>query len=100
MDEPTASLDFGNQVTVLSVVKRLAGRGLAVLLSTHDPDHAFSVGTRVALLSSGRIVVQGTPDEVLTPDRLHQVYGVRVIVERLSHGQPVCAPDFSGAGGV
>ena len=95
MDEPTASLDFGNQVTVLSVIKRLAGRGLAVLLSTHDPDHAFSVGTRVALLSDGRIVVQGTPDEVLTPDRLHQVYGVRVIVERLSHGQPVCAPDFS-----
>jgi iron complex transport system ATP-binding protein len=100
MDEPTASLDFGNQVTVLSEIKRLAGRGLAVLLSTHDPDHAFSVGTRVALLSNGRIVMQGTPDEVLTPDRLHQVYGVRVIVERLSHGQPVCAPDFSGAGGA
>ena len=63
MDEPTASLDFGNQVTVLRVIKRLAGRGLAVLLSTHDPDHAFSVGTRVALLGEGRILVQGTPEE-------------------------------------
>src|SRR5262249_21665140 len=50
MDEPTASLDFGNQVVVLSEVKRLAARGLAVLLSTHDPDHAFSISDRVALL--------------------------------------------------
>jgi iron complex transport system ATP-binding protein len=96
MDEPTASLDFGNQVTVLSEIKRLADRGLAVLLSTHDPDHAFCVGTRVALLNAGRIVVQGTPEEVLTPERLRQVYGVRVIVERLSSGQAVCAPDFAG----
>jgi len=53
MDEPTASLDFGNQVTVLRVVKRLAARGLAVLLSTHDPDHAFSIAGRVALLDRG-----------------------------------------------
>jgi iron complex transport system ATP-binding protein len=94
MDEPTASLDFGNQVTVLSEIKRLAERGLAVLLSTHDPDHAFSVGTRVALIDGGRLIVQGTPEEVLTPERLHEVYGVRVIVEKLSQGQPVCAPDL------
>jgi iron complex transport system ATP-binding protein len=95
MDEPTASLDFGNQVTVLSEIKRLAARGLAVLLSTHDPDHAFSVGTRAALIDDGRLIAQGAPEDVLTPERLHQVYGVRVIVERLSQGQPVCAPDLS-----
>ena len=35
MDEPTASLDFGNQVRVLSEIKTLAGRGIAVILSTH-----------------------------------------------------------------
>ena len=95
MDEPTASLDFGNQVTVLREIKRLAASGLAVLLSTHDPDHAFSVGTHVALIDDGQLIVQGTPEAVLTPERLHQVYGVRVIVERLSQGQPVCAPDLS-----
>ena len=95
MDEPTASLDFGNQVTVLSEIKRLAARGLAVLLSTHDPDHAFSVGTRVALINDGRLVAQGKPEAVLTPERLHEVYGVRVTVDRLSNGQQVCAPDFA-----
>jgi len=99
MDEPTASLDFGNQVTVLAEVKRLAGLGLAVLLSTHDPDHAFSISHRVALLDAGRLIAQGSPHEVLTPARLLDVYGVTVAVERLSRGQTVCAPDFSGASG-
>jgi len=97
MDEPTASLDFGNQVVVLAEVKRLARRGLAVVLSTHDPDHAFSVGDRVALLDDGRLIAQGLPAEVLTPERLRAVYGVSVIVERLSQGQTVCAPDYGAA---
>ena len=94
MDEPTASLDFGNQVLVLSEVRRLAARGLAVVLSTHDPDHAFSIGDRVALLDGGRLVAQGPPRDVLTPERLRAVYGVSVVVERLSQGQTVCAPDY------
>ena len=94
MDEPTASLDFGNQVVVLAEIKRLAARGLAVVLSTHDPDHAFSIGDRVALLDGGRLIAQGLPREVLTPERLRAVYGVSVVVERLSQGQTVCAPDY------
>jgi iron complex transport system ATP-binding protein len=94
MDEPTASLDFGNQVVVLSEIKRLAARGLAVMLSTHDPDHAFSIGDRVALLDGGRLMAQGAPRDVLTPERLRAVYGVSVVVERLSQGQTVCAPDY------
>ena len=94
MDEPTASLDFGNQVVVLGEVKRLAERGLAIVLSTHDPDHAFSVGHRVALLDGGRLIAQGAPQDVLTPERLRAVYGVSVVIERLSQGQTVCAPDY------
>src|SRR5262245_43994850 len=94
MDEPTASLDFGNQVIVLAEIKRLAAQGLAVLLSTHDPDHAFSIGHRVALLDGGRLIAQGAPAEVLTPERLRSVYGVSVVIERLSQGQTVCAPDY------
>lgn len=97
MDEPTASLDFGNQVIVLTEVRRLAARGFGVLLSTHDPDHAFSIGDRVALLDSGKLVAQGKPEDVLTPDRLRAVYGVSVVVERMSRGQIVCAPDYGAA---
>ena len=65
-----------------------------MLLSTHDPDHAFSIGNRVALLDGGRLIAQGSPGDVLTPERLRAVYGVSVVVERLSQGQIVCAPDY------
>ena len=66
-----------------------------MLLSTHDPDHAFSIGDRVALLDGGRLIAQGAPHDVLTPERLRAVYGVSVAVERLSQGQTVCAPDYA-----
>jgi len=95
MDEPTASLDFGNQVLVLKEVSNLASRGLAVVLSTHDPDHAFMIGDRVALLSGGRLIADGPPADVLDPRRLQDVYGVSVAIETLKSGHKVCAPDFS-----
>jgi iron complex transport system ATP-binding protein len=95
MDEPTASLDFGNQVTVLTEVRRMAARGAGVILSTHDPDHAFAIASRVALMRDGVIMATGTPAEVLTADALERVYGVRVTIERLASGQTVCAPSFA-----
>ena len=49
---------------------------------------------RVALLDGGRMIAQGAPREVLTPERLRSVYGVSVVVEQLSQGQIVCAPDY------
>ena len=59
MDEPTASLDFGNQVRVLAHVRSLARRGIAVVLSTHDPDQAFLCADLVALLHEGRLARLG-----------------------------------------
>jgi iron complex transport system ATP-binding protein len=97
MDEPTASLDFGNQVVVLSEVRRLAERGTGVLLSTHDPHHAFAIAHRVALMRNGRVVAVGLAGEVLTADRLQAVYGVEVIVEQLAGGQRVCVPRLSAS---
>lgn len=92
MDEPTASLDFGNQVRVLSEIRRLATRGIGIVLSTHDPDHAFAVAGRVALMNDGRIIAAGAPSEVLTADSLRMVYGVDVSVEHLPDGRTVCSP--------
>ena len=59
MDEPTASLDFGNQVRVLEQVTALARSGIGVLLSTHDPDQAFQCADRVALLRGGELIAHG-----------------------------------------
>ena len=94
MDEPTAALDFGNQVTVLTEVRRLAERGSGIVLSTHDPDHAFAVASRVALMRDGGIVAKGAPADVLTAERLEAVYGVKVTIERLAGGQTICAPRY------
>ncbi|MBX9925180.1 MAG: ABC transporter ATP-binding protein [Hyphomicrobiaceae bacterium] len=97
LDEPTASLDFGNQVRVLSEVKRLAARGLAIVLSTHDPDHAFGIADRVVFLHDGQLIASGKPEQVLTASRLEAVYEVKVCIETLAGGQRVCAPDLGPA---
>ncbi|GAB2530856.1 ABC transporter ATP-binding protein [Simplicispira piscis] len=76
MDEPTASLDFGNQIRVLEHIAQLRQQGMAVLLSTHQPDHALRIGDRIALLGGGRLVAIGTPASTATPERLATLYGV------------------------
>jgi len=95
MDEPTASLDFGNQVVVLEQIKKLARTGLSIVLSTHDPDHAFACADMVAILAGGGIATHGTPKSVVTAKRLREIYGVTVRIEKLPGGQTVCAPSFS-----
>ena len=100
MDEPTASLDFGNQALVLREVRALAAQGYGIVLSTHDPDHAFACATAVALLHDGGLVAHGRPEAVLSPARLEAVYGVRVFVERLASGHTVCAPDLGAIGEI
>ncbi len=80
MDEPTADLDFGSQVRVLERIRALAGEGIGVLLSTHDPDHAFLCADRVAMLQEGRLMACGSPTEVMTPDNLRRLYGVEIAV--------------------
>lgn len=91
LDEPTASLDFGNQVRVLREIQRLAAQGYAIVFSTHDPGQAFLAASRVLLLARGGARRQGTPAEVITADNLRDVYGVEVRVAALE-GVRVCMP--------
>ncbi len=99
MDEPTASLDFGNQVRVLAEVKRLKSDGVGVLMSTHDPDHAFLCADRVALIHDGRLVADAPPAVAITPQALRDVYGIDVEVRDVptSDGslRRVCVPAFA-----
>jgi iron complex transport system ATP-binding protein len=91
MDEPTASLDFGNQLRVLDRITALARRGMAVVLSTHDPDHVFLCGDRAALLRDGRLAALGPPAEVITPASLAALYGVAVEIVALPDHQTFTA---------
>jgi iron complex transport system ATP-binding protein len=92
MDEPTASLDFGNQARVLEQISRLGAQGIAVVFSTHDPDHAFLCAHRVLLLAEGHALGMGTPREAIRPDTLERLYGVPVRVLALEGGAHACLP--------
>jgi len=98
LDEPTAHLDLKHQVAVLELVKSLAHeQGLAVLLTLHDLNLAALYADRVALMEEGGIVAQGLVEDVLTAERLSQVYGVHVAVSRHPvHGTPLIAPVSTG----
>ncbi len=78
LDEPTASLDFGNQGKLLREIRRLAGGGLAVLFSTHDPNHALRAADDALLVQGGRTLTQGPVAAVLQPDTLARLYGAPV----------------------
>jgi iron complex transport system ATP-binding protein len=92
LDEPTASLDFGNQVRVLQKMTALARSGIAILFSSHDPDHAFLCATRALLLAEGRVLEAGTPREVIRADTLERMYRVSVRVVPLPGGMHTCLP--------
>lgn len=74
LDEPTASLDFGNQIRVMSTLRELARQGLGVLLCTHQPDHALHFADRVALFKAGQLHYTGTAQASLTAARLAWLY--------------------------
>ena len=74
LDEPTASLDFGNQGKVMAQIKALTMKGLGVLFTTHDPNQAMRYADRVALLGDGRLVADGDPAGVLDATTLSRLY--------------------------
>jgi len=92
MDEPTASLDFGNQAMVLGRIRDLAREGYGIVLSTHDPDHALLVATRVAVIAAGGLRAVGAPADVVTAEMLSSIYRTEVIVEDTPSGRRVCVP--------
>lgn len=96
LDEPTASLDFGNQVRVLQRISALAGSGISILFSSHDPDHAFLCASRALLLAEGRVLEIGAPRAVIRADTLERMYGVSVKVIDLGGGAHTCLPAVSG----
>ncbi len=75
MDEPAASLDFGNQALVLDEIVRLRSAGATVLFSTHHPDHALRVADFAILLRDGGVLAHGPAAAVLDGEHLGALYG-------------------------
>jgi iron complex transport system ATP-binding protein len=77
LDEPTIHLDLRHQVEVMELLVDLNARdGITVLAVLHDLALAAHFFPRLALLDRGRLVADGPPGAVLSPDRVRDVYGV------------------------
>lgn len=78
MDEPTTYLDVRHQLEVMSVSRRLADMGRAVVLVLHDLSLALRDADHLAVLSEGRLHQAGTPEEIFSGGQLDRVFGVAV----------------------
>ncbi|KVT23055.1 ABC transporter ATP-binding protein [Burkholderia ubonensis] len=79
LDEPTNHLDLRHQLELLARVRRL---GIPTLATIHDLNLAAAYCDRLYVLAHGRVVASGAPDDVLTEDRLRDVFGVAALVDR------------------
>jgi iron complex transport system ATP-binding protein len=78
MDEPTANLDFGNQFTLLDEIAKLKARGLAVMFTTHAPDHALRIADRTLTLKRDGVAEIGPTADILTAARLSSLYDMPI----------------------
>lgn len=91
MDEPTAHLDYGNQIKVLKIIKRLAEEGYAAVITTHNPDHALLLGGMVAAMGQKGQFTFGSSLEVITENFLSSLYSTDLYLRHISDiGRDVC----------
>ena len=88
LDEPTSNLDLRNQLDVLHTVTRIARTRPAVVITViHDLALAARFADRMIVLHEGRVHASGTPQKVLTPSMLAEVYRVEGEVHRTESGE-------------
>ncbi|WP_181335106.1 ABC transporter ATP-binding protein [Hyphomicrobium methylovorum] len=100
LDEPLANLDFGYQVVLAQHLNDLAKEGHAILMSGHDPQFAYHVSTRIALLIDGRLAQDGPPHQVLNSASLRKLYGIDVECVSLSKNRVAFFPSVMLSAGV
>ena len=93
MDEPTANLDYGNQVRVLEQVHRLSRQGYTVIQSTHNPEQAFLYADEVLAIQNGTVAAQGAPNAVMDAALISGLYGIEAEVLSIKEDKMrVCVP--------
>lgn len=82
LDEPTASLDINHQIRTLELVRELANEGKTVIAAIHDLNLAAHYCDELVLLSEGRVLDSGSPENVLTERNLRDAFDTRAVVSR------------------
>ncbi|WP_163391009.1 vitamin B12 ABC transporter ATP-binding protein BtuD [Enterovibrio norvegicus] len=78
LDEPATALDIAQQSVMYKMVRQIAKKGIAVVMSNHDINRTLSDADRVVLLKNGHVVAQGKPESVMDVETLEQVFGTRL----------------------
>lgn len=92
-DEPTAHLDYGNQINTLRIIASLRNKGFAVMMTTHNPDHCMMLGGKVAILDKKGKLEVGESKEILTEERLKKVYNTDLRMVYVKNvNRTVCIP--------
>ena len=100
MDEPSASLDYGNKLRLMETVKGLTREGYTVIQSTHDPDQAYLYSDQILALYDGKLLARGTPQETISSSLISRLYGVDVEVCSMHRDDVrVCIPAHLTKGG-
>lgn len=92
LDEPTAALDLRHQEDVMALARTLADQGRAVVVVLHDLSLAAAWADDIAIISHGRLTAHGSPVDVLTPERIAEVYRIEVHVLRDPDGRLMVVP--------
>ena len=80
LDEPTSNLDVFHQLKVFDLVRRLVDEGLTAIAAIHDLNMAARYCDRLVLLGGGRVLAEGAPEDVLSPEAIERAFGVRAAV--------------------
>lgn len=96
MDEPTAHLDYGNQIKVLKTIRSLKEEGYGIILTTHNPDHVLLLQDKVSLLDREGRLISGESQSILKEQTLTQLYGTKLCLfyEESLHREVCAAPQF------
>ncbi len=76
LDEPFLFLDIGRQLELFSILKKVAEEGKTVLLSIHDLGLSARLADRLLCVGKGKIFYDGTPEEILTEEKIRELYGI------------------------
>lgn len=93
LDEPTSHLDFRNQYLIMDVVREMTrAKGLATLVTLHDPNLAARYCTHLVVLKEGRLHREGPREAVFEQKTLEEVYGMEVVIRQVAGGSAVVLP--------
>lgn len=87
MDEPTSSLDYGNQMRVQQQLKSLADEGYLIVQSTHNPEQTYMFADRIIAIKDGTIISAGRPEDIMDEELVRELYGIEVSVVESVQGK-------------